>query len=181
MGNSLPWLPAEPIGAFRRAYDPTAGLVGPHVTLVFPVPGSIGRDAFIEHVRGVVSQTPAFDIRLRGLEKSWDHWLSLRVVEGRDRVIALHDALYTGIIRPYLLTERPYLPHVGLGSFVAERDTHDLLALRPRAFDRARFDEALREAEELKLDYAGRFDAVHVSGLDEEFTHVTPLEEIPLA
>ncbi len=180
VANSLPWLPAEPIGSFRRKHYPTAHLIEPHLTLVFPVPAAIGRDAFREHVRGVVTRTPAFDIRLKGLDKSWDHWLFLAVAEGLDKVVALHDALYTGILRPHLWTEQPYVPHVGLGHFAVEQDTRDPLELRPRAFDRARFTKARREAEALQLDYAGRFDGVHIFGLDEELTHVTRLEEIPL-
>ena len=180
VANILPWLPNEPIGSFRRAHYPTAHLIEPHLTVVFPVPAAIGRDTFGEHVRAVVSQTPAFDIRLSGLGKTWDHWLFLGVAQGRDEVVALHDALYTGILREHLWTEQPYVPHVGLGLFVEEQDTHDLLELRPRALDRARFDEALREAEALRLDYAGRIDSVHIFGLDEDLTHVTRLEEIPL-
>jgi 2'-5' RNA ligase len=179
--NVLPWLPAEPIGSFRRAHYPTAHLIQPHLTVLFPVPAVVGRDAFLEHVRRVVSRTPAFDIRLSGLDKSWDHWLFLGVVEGRDQVIALHDALYKGILLPYLWTEHPYVPHVGLGHFAQARDTRDPLEPRPRAFDRARFDQARREAEAMELDVAGRFDSVHIFGLDEELTHITPLEEIPLA
>lgn len=181
VANSLPRLPAEPIGSFRRAHYPTAHLLEPHLTLVFPVPAAIGGDAFRELVRGVVSRTRAFDIRLRGLDKTWDHWLFLAVAEGLDEVIALHDALYTGILLPYLWTEQPYVPHVGLGHFAQEHDTHDPLELRARAFDRARFDEARREAETLQLDYTGRFGSVHIFGLDEDLTHVTRLEEIPLA
>lgn len=181
VANTLPWLPAEPIGSFRRAHDPTAHLIGPHLTVVFPVPKEVGRDAFLEHVRAVVSQTPAFDIRLNGVDKWWDHWLFLTVAEGRDEIVALHDALYTGILRPYLLTERPYVPHVGLGHFAVERDTHDLLTLRPRELDRSRFEKARREVVALGLDYTGRFDSVQVLGLDEALTHVTPIEEIPLA
>jgi 2'-5' RNA ligase len=180
VANSLPWLPAEPIGAFRRAHYPTAHLIEPHLTLVFPVPAAIGGDAFRKHVRDVVSRTPAFEIRLTGLDKSWDHWLFLGVAEGLDKVIALHDALYTGILLSYLWTQQPYVPHVGLGHFAEEQDTRDLLNLRPRAFDRARFDEARQEAKALHLDYTGHFSSVHIFGLDEDLTHVTPLEEIPL-
>ena len=176
----LPSLPEEPIAAFRRAHDPTVDLIQPHLTLVFPVPASIGRDAFSDHVRGVVSETPRFDIRLRGLETSWDHWLFLLVTEGREEVVALHDALYTGILRPYLRTDLPYVPHVGLGRFVQGSDARGLLDLRPRSLDAARFEEALHEAEAMNLDHRCRVGAVHVSGLDEELTHVTPLEEIPL-
>jgi hypothetical protein len=69
---------------------------------------------------------------------------------------------------------------VGLGHFAEERDTRDPLALRPRAFDRARYDEAVREAEALQLDYTGRIDSVHIFGLDEDLTHVSRLEEVAL-
>ncbi len=126
VANSLPWLPGEPIGSFRRAHYPTAHLIEPHLTVVFPVPATIGGDAFREHVRGVVSRTPSFDIRLRGLDKSWDHWLFLAVAEGMDKVIALHDALYTGLLLPHLWTQQPYVPDVGLGHFAEAQDTATL-------------------------------------------------------
>jgi hypothetical protein len=129
VGVLLPSLP-KAIGSFHRTHNPTADLIGPHLTLVYPVPASTGRDAFLGHVRGVVSGTPPFDIRLRGLEKSWDHFLFLLVTEGREEVVALHDALYTEILRPHLWTDRPYVPHVTLGLFAKERDAHDLLELR---------------------------------------------------
>lgn len=146
--------------------------------MVFPVPAEVGRDVFLEHMRAVVSRTPAFDIRLNGVDKWWDHWLFLAVAEGRDEIVALHDALYTGILRPYPLTERPY---VGLGHFAMELDMHDLLTLRPRRLDRTRFERARREAVALGLDHVGPFDSVQVLGLDEALTHFTPIEEIALA
>jgi 2'-5' RNA ligase len=180
-GSTHGWIPEEPIASFRRRYDPTVDLVGPHLTLVFPVPASLGHEAIRTHVADVLARTPAFDIRLHGLEVSWDHFLFLAVTEGRERVIALHDELYTGILQPYLWTEQPYLPHVGLGLFADERDAGDLLELRPRRLDRERLDRAVREAEALDLDYAGHIDSVRISGLDEELTHVTGLEELPLA
>jgi 2'-5' RNA ligase len=180
VANSLTWLPAEPIGAFRRAHYPTAHLVEPHLTVVFPIPAAIGDEVFREHVRARVSRTPAFEIRLKGIGKTWDHWLYLAVAEGREEVIALHDALYTGDLRPYLWTDQPYVPHVGLGHFAVQGDTRDPLELRSRAFDGPRYATARREAEELHLDYTGRFDSVHIFGLDERLTHVTRLEEIPL-
>jgi hypothetical protein len=72
------------------------------------------------------------------------------------------------------------VPHVGLGHFAEPNDLLDPLELRPRAFDRARFDEARQEAEALHLDYAGPFDSVLIFGLDEGLTHVTQLEEMRL-
>jgi len=176
----LPWLPEEPIASFRAKYDPTAGVVDPHITLVFPVPTSLGADQIREHVRRVVATRPPFNIRVTGLERSWDQWLFLLVADGRDEIVALHDALYTGILQPHLWTERPYVPHVGLGLFVVERDRHDLLEPRPRTLDEARFDAALREATALDIDHAGPIDRVHVVGLDAHLTEVLPLEEIQL-
>ena len=180
-GTSLSWLPEEPIASFRRAYDPTADVLGPHITLVFPVPTSeVNREAFREHVRTVASRTPSFDIRLNALEKAWDHWLFLVVTEGRDQVIALHDELYSGLLRPFLWTEQPFVPHVGLGLFVESGEDQDLLEARPRSLDRARFERGLREAQALDLDFAGSFESVNIVGLDENLTYVTRLEEIRL-
>ena len=175
----LPWLPEEPIASFRRTYDPIARM-DLHITLVFPIPTwEIDREAFNEHVRTVVSRTPTFDIRLNALEKAWDHWLFLVVTEGRDQVIELHDELYTGILRPFLWTEQPFVPHVGLGLFVEAGDDQDLLEARPRKLDRARFERGLREAQALDLDYRGAFDTVHIATLREDLD-LTPMEEVPL-
>jgi len=176
----FPSLPEEPIASFRRLHDPTVDLVAPHLTLVFPVPAKIGGPAFSGHIRRVTSETRPFDIHLTGLEKSWDHWLFLLVSEGREEAIALHDALYGGILAPHLREDLPYEPHVGLGFFAEHEDAHDLLEVRSRRWDRARFESALREAEAMELDYAVRVEEVVVVGLDEEATRLTMLERLPL-
>ena len=179
--KQLPWLPPEPIASFRRTHDPTASVVPPHITLVFPVPTStVDAAHFREHVRGVISRTPSFEIRLKGFERSWDHWLFLLVAEGRDEVITLHDELYTGVLEPHLWTEQPFHPHVGLGVFVEEGDDQDLLEPRPRKLDREGFDKGLRDAEALDLDYKGPFDSVHIVVFGDDLRHVGPPEEVHL-
>ena len=62
VSSDLRWIPEEPIGSFRRRYDPTVDLLGPHLTLVFPVPTSVGFDAIRAHVGDVLARTRAFDI-----------------------------------------------------------------------------------------------------------------------
>ena len=181
VANMLRWIPEEPIGAFRRRYYPTAQLIGPHLTLVYPLPAAIGLAAFTDHVRSVVSRTPAFELHLRGLDVTWDHWLYLDLAEGRDEVVALHDALYTGIAAPHRWTDRPYVPHVGLGAFSRDDDQDDLLERRPRELDLERFESASAEASALGLDHRGVFDEVDILGVDEALTHVTSLERIALA
>ena len=173
-----PWLP---IASFRRTYDPLVDAIDLHITLVFPIPTpEIESDSFREHVRAVVSRTPSFEIRLNALEKAWDHWLFLVATKGRDQVIELHDELYTGILRPFLWTEQPFSPHVGLGLFVKAGDDQDLHEARPRTLDRDRFERGLREAHALDLDYTGPFESVHIIELDEGLTYVTRLEEVRL-
>lgn len=174
------WLPEDAIAQFRRRYDPMVHLE-PHITLIFPIPTwELDRQVFVEHVRTVVSGTASFDIRLNALEKSWDHWLFLVPTEGRAQVIELHDELYTGLLRPFLWTEHPYVPHIGLGLFAETSDGEDLHELLARSgpLDPARYGRGLREAEALELDYTGPFESVHVVEIPEDLSHMTRLEEV---
>lgn len=174
-------LPRESIASFRREYDPTVALIDPHVTIVFPVSSeAVQSDVLRQHARDVAARMSPFEIQFRGLEKSWNHWLFLLVDQGREEVVALHDALYRGDLRPHLLTERPYVPHLGLGLFVENGESLKLLDDQPRTLDRARFDRALSEAEAMHLDYRCRFDDVRIVGLDAELSRLATLEVVPL-
>ena len=73
-----------------------------------------------------------------------------------------------------------YAPHMGLGLFVEERDAHDLLELRSGALDQPLFEHALDEARALNLDYRGRLDSVQILDIDEQLTHISRLDELPL-
>lgn len=100
--------------------------------------------------------------------------------EGRAQIIELHDELYTGLLRPFLWTEQPYVPHVGLGLFVEtghDQDLHELFTRRG-TLDPERFDRGLREAKALELDYTGSFESVYVVELPEDLSYMTRLEEV---
>jgi hypothetical protein len=72
--------------------------------------------------------------------------------EGNEKVITLHDELYTGILSPYLRRDLEFIPHIGLALF-ARRDA-GYNALNPKVvdFDEKRYRQALAEAESLKID-----------------------------
>ena len=73
-----PTVDTADISEIREKYDPTHGLVDPHVTLVFPVcETALSLDALRAHVESVASRTPAFAATLSELEMSWDQWLFL--------------------------------------------------------------------------------------------------------
>ena len=141
-----PAIDTRHIDALRRKYDPQVDLISPHITLLFPVPDSIGESSLVSHLEHVLSHSPSFPIHLRGLEQSANHYLFLVLQEGRPEAIDLHDRIYTGMLAPFLRTDLPYSPHITLGSFG----------------DAELCSQALREAERNTLDFECLLDRVHL-------------------
>jgi 2'-5' RNA ligase len=168
-----PSLPEEPIASFRKRYDRYAR-IPIHVALVFPVPASLGRASLRRHVRAVASAQEPFRIRLKGLERSWDHWLFLILEEGNREMIAFHDALYTGILAPYPRGDIDYVPHVGLGFFGRTDDEpYDPLEPRRLPLDRSTYLKALRAARSFDLDFERTVSSVNLVGGDRVFRGVS--------
>jgi 2'-5' RNA ligase len=141
---------AESIEAIRREYDPTSIFIKPHVTIIFPTPDSVGKQALIMHIEQVLSGWNPFEIRLGGLHKSPDHWLSLRLQEGEAEVKRLYRALHAGILDNGRDLNR-FVPHLGIGLFLKKGCIYDWRNPRESDFDRQRYEEALRRAEALPL------------------------------
>ncbi len=141
---------AESIHAIRRVYDPTAGFIPPHITIIFPTPDSVGEQPLIDHIQNVLTGWNPFEIRLGGFHKSRDHWLFLRLREGEEEMKQLYRALYTGILADGRDFSK-FVPHLGLGLFIKEGCTYDWRNPREADFDRQRYEEALRLAEALPL------------------------------
>jgi hypothetical protein len=168
-----PTLPEEPIASFRKRYDPYARIPN-HIALVFPVPASLGRGSLRRHVRAVASAREPFRIRLRGLERSWDHWLLLILEEGNAEMIAFHDALYTGVLAPHLRGDIEYVPHVGLGFFGrTDKEAYKPLDPQRLALDRPEYRKALRAARSLNLDFERTVSSVNLVGGDRRFRGVS--------
>lgn len=175
----FPKIDTSAIEAFRKKHDPYCELIYAHVTVVFPTPTSVGRQALIDHIDFVLKSEVAFPIRLKGFHKAWDHWLFLTLKEGNDVVKRLHKRLYSGILAQYLRDDIPFVPHIGLGLFAkGEYDVRDPQAI---GLDEKAYARALQEAEELNLDYLTVVDALHLVELDEAFTKIFWSKEFPLA
>ena len=151
-----PAVDTQHIDALRRKYDPQVDLISPHITLLFPVPDSIGESSLVSHLEHVLSNSASFPIHLRGLEQSADHYLFLLFQEGRAEVIHLHDQIYTGILAPYLRTDLPYVPHVTLGSFV----------------DAEVCSQALRDVGCVPLNYHSALDRLHLVKINEDRSRI---------
>lgn len=105
------------IRRLRKKYDPQVELIEPHITIVFPVPDSIGEQDLISHTQNVLLAWQPFTIHLKGLDWSWDNYLFLLVQEGKSDVIRLHAGLYVGVLAEYRQDDVSFVPHVTLGSF----------------------------------------------------------------
>jgi hypothetical protein len=154
------------VGSIRRAHDPTADVIRPHIPVVFPVPESLGRDRLIAHIEGVLDTCPPFEIRFGSLTRSPDHWLFLTLSRGNEELTRLYGELHTGPLAD-CAAER-YLPHLGLGLFLVQGATYDWEHPRPEEFDAVRYEVARRQAEALLGWPSQMIDAFHLVAVPEE-------------
>jgi 2'-5' RNA ligase len=163
-----PQLETDRIDAIRRKYDPTVDVIKPHVTVVFPVPETVGEAALIGHIERVLSAWSPFEIRLGGFWKSPDHWLFLTLAEGEPAVKELYQAIYTGILAAYRRDDIEFVPHLGLGLFLKESTPYDWDNPQETDFDQPKYEAALREARALPLGSSCTIDTLHVVKIPDE-------------
>ncbi|HEY0376524.1 MAG TPA: 2'-5' RNA ligase family protein [Pyrinomonadaceae bacterium] len=154
------------INQLREKYDPQAGWIGPHVTLMFPVPESVGEDNLVRHIENVLSRWRPFPIHLRGLEKSWDDYLFLLVREGSESIVRLHDEIYTGVLAGQCREDAAFVPHLTLGVF---------------SKDAGAYARALEEARRLDLDHRCVVDKLHLVKVNDERSRVVSSREFSLS
>jgi 2'-5' RNA ligase len=142
---------SESIDGIRREYDPMSGFTKPHITVLFPLPGSLGEAELISHIQNVLSDWTPFEIRLGGFHKSHDHWLFLTLKEGEAQVKKLYQALYTGMLAEHRRDDIEFVPHLGLGLFIKDGSTYNWDNPRESDLDRERYEEALCRAKALPL------------------------------
>ena len=160
-----PNVDTERINLFRKKYDPQFDLIGPHLTLMFPVPESIGEKNLVHHLQSVLNSWHPFTIHLQGLQKSSDDYLFLMVQEGSADIIGLHSKIYTGVLADYRQENIPFVPHLTLGVF---------------ANNAAEYAEALEEAKRLDLDYRCVLDNVHLLKVNDDRTRIVWNREFSL-
>lgn len=116
------------IDRLRARHDPLADRIRPHVTLVFPFESSIpAQDLRTEVVRRAAG-IPPFRMTLAGITGEAGGYLFLNVGEGMERVCALHDRLYSGVLAPFLNAAIPYRPHLTVGRLAAPETFASALA-----------------------------------------------------
>jgi 2'-5' RNA ligase len=158
----FPNIDAERINQLRKKYDPQFELIQPHMTVMFPVPETIGEDKLIDHISNVLRDKSSFPIQLQGLHESWDNYLFLLVGEGKDSVADLHAQIYSGMLANLRRTDLPYVPHVTLGAFPDNKNG---------------FAQAWAEAKRLDLAYGCVMDKLHLVKIDDQRTRIISSRE----
>lgn len=154
------------INQFRRKYDPQVVLIEPHITLMFPVPESIGEEKLVDHLASVLRGWQSFPVHLQGCQIASADYLFLLIQEGKSDTIRLHDEIYTGILADYWRKEIPFIPHLTLG--VVDKNSTDR-------------NQVLLEAEALGTDYHCLLDRLHLVKVTDDRSKIVWNKEFLLA
>lgn len=114
----------EAIQSYRKACDPLADKIPPHITLVFPFEDEATNEEVSALCSRVAQQFEEFDVtfstpKTKEGEQAW-----IEVKEGKDNVERIHRELYSSFLAPHLRPNSPYIPHVTIGSRTEQ--IHDL-------------------------------------------------------
>ncbi len=117
--RAIVWFPPmaadNKIEAFRACNDPLAASLPAHVTLVFPCPTNLTAIQFASHIKRIFGNWPQLPVSFRDVESIQDEFSILMLRDKSDAVVALHDKLYSGILKKYLRADLDYRPHITLG------------------------------------------------------------------
>jgi 2'-5' RNA ligase len=134
-----------------------AALIPAHLTLVFPFATALTRLQVATHVKRVAARWPQVPVSFRAVRLYANEFVFLMAARGADSVHALHDAMYTRSLLPYLRRDLPYEPHITLAR------NPDLARLEA-AYDEARAElgrelcDVMREVTLLCVKRDGRIE-----------------------
>lgn len=165
------------INQIREKYDPTFGVIDPHITVLFPVPESVGEKKVIQHIESISKKWSPFPIHICGYTKSWDHWLFLTLEDGNEKVTHLYCDLYSGPLAQYRRTDIEFIPHIGMGLFVKNRNEFDFSNPQAFDFDEQTYNQAIKKAESLNLDFKCIVDKIHLIKLTDDFSQIVESRE----
>jgi 2'-5' RNA ligase len=109
----------DPIQSFRKEHDELYNIVEPHFTLVFPV-FDIATDDFIREITDKANSFQSFDFIISEAivhkDEMADQYLAFLVPEkGYQKLVSLHDILYSEKLKSNLRYDIPYVPHITIG------------------------------------------------------------------
>lgn len=121
----------DKIQSVREQYDPLAQNIAPHISLVFPFSSELSDDSLFQKVAPKLQTIKSFPVTFDRLGSDDKGYVWLEAHHGKERLIKLHDLLYTDeALIPFLRSDIPYVPHITLGQ-VDPSQQENLLAELP--------------------------------------------------
>ena len=173
-----PDLQDQRVEQFRKEHDPYVRLIRDHMTIVFPFSAKLGLSVLENHMLAVLTKWRPFDIHFEGIEKSWDHWLFLTLSKGEDEFIAIHDALYTGVLAPFLREDIKFKPHVALGYF----GEYKYNPLKPESLElnKVEYTKAVEKVRKMELSFHRKVKRFTVVETDDTLTKSQDILDVNL-
>jgi 2'-5' RNA ligase len=141
----------DAIQGIRDKYDPLAHCIAPHITVVFPFESDLTADELKSYIYEALRGVKKFRVILKNITGDFhDGYLFLNVKRGNDRIVELHDMLYSGILQRYLYRKVTYCPHLTVG----------------KLNDAAEFDKAIQELDSFVESFETVADKVYVENID---------------
>ena len=151
---------------FRKKYDVQVNLIALHITLMFPVPESMGEENLVHHLENVLHNWQPFPIHLQGVQISPDDHVFLMLQKGNAEILRLHSEIYTGILVDYRREDIPFVPHLTLGVLNQDSNEHD---------------HVLEEAKQLDIDHHSVLDKLHLVKVNDDRSKIVWSKEFSLA
>ena len=105
------------IQGIRERYDPLASKIAPHITLVFPFKSKIPSLELRQHLETCLVKVPKFNSTVQGISHE-GNYLFLNIIEGRERIIEIHNSFYSGLLEEFLSKKHTYQPHITVGHLI---------------------------------------------------------------
>lgn len=120
----------EIIDNIREKYDPLAGLVRPHVTLVFPFESSMSNEELERVLEDGLADIKPFKLRLGGVSRQEDrfgNYLFLNVQQGMEELKRINRIFYDNEFKEFDLG-LPYVPHMTIGKLATPQLMNEAFA-----------------------------------------------------
>ena len=173
----FPKIQKDRINKLRSKYDPTFELIDPHLTIIYPVPASVGKNRIINHITEVLKDWNSFELNFKPLVKSWDHWLFLSINKGKMEIKKLTMELYSGMLSEFYREDIDFIPHIALGLFIKNKSKYDFQDPEKLIFDEESYQKAYLEAKQMNFDFECMIDNLDLVELTDDFSEIKTIKK----
>ena len=103
------------INDIRKKYDPLYKYIKPHITIIFPFNSILTSDQIEIELTKLLMDFNPFTLEMDRITGHVDGYVFLNISKGMEKIIAIHDKLYSGKFSSFYDNRYTYIPHITLG------------------------------------------------------------------